>query len=196
MNRVVLALTLALLLAGCDMWSGPPLYASAEGVFPFAPGTYRLSGGKDKPRIVRWDGHHFYLHGKRAKAKDEADLRALTIVPLPADGRRVFILQNKIEKGALYGFIEQRGERYSVNLPSCTATQDIVREAGGTVESSVWENVTEAGRENPVPMTEVVAEASRANCLFSTRASLEKAAQRYVKERQLIETIRIERIGN
>lgn len=196
MRRAGFALAAVLFLAGCDMWGGPPHYAPSEGSFPFTPGTYRISGNDGKPQVVRWDGRHFFLHGKRATAKDEADIRALTIVPMPFVGRRIFILQDGVDDEALYGFIEQRGDRYIVNFPSCSATRTIVQDAGGTLDTNIWENVADAVPKEGIPVTELATKTQRPNCVFPTRASFEKAARRYITERQLIPLIRIERIAD
>lgn len=207
--RAGLVLVMALMLAGCDMWLGPAFYAPREATNPFTPGTYRFPDDKGKLMTVRWDGHHFYENGHRAPAKDEASLDDILAVPLQMDGRHVFILQlgTKPHEEAYYGFLEQRDAHYTLNIPNCWATQAIARDAGAEVHAEVIENVEDVDFEGMTPrharmqkkksraMAEPIEGESHGNCRFSTRASFEMAARRYIRERQLIGT-RIERIAD
>jgi len=199
--RAAFALVMVLLLAGCDVWVGPKFYTQGEATNPFRPGTYLITGG-DKPQVVRWDGHALFENGHRLPKKEQPGSDMIT-VPFQTAGRQIFILQSASDDGALYGFIEKWGDHYILDLPRCHHTLVIAREAGAKIHSKIFEPAEpmddvfppesapqkhrkSGKRRKPQPPAEPVEAEDHGDCEFLDRASFEKAARRYIRERQLI----------
>ena len=160
MFRRAVILLGALLLSGCSMWSGPPLYPVDKSYSWLPHGTYRAER-EGKSQYGRWDGKAFFVLPSGKKQKQD---RIVTLVALPGTKLHASIAQISAadgKNGALYALVVRDGDTWTYALPDCATTRRIVTDAGGIMDGNApfqkqvtTENVTVADLEEamePLP---------------------------------------------